>query len=132
MIRPDTLKDKPEEGKGFPEMITFARGESFQLNHGQTAQLKNSDFTITNENVMKTIFGDPFDEFYDVSLTLKSQSQKESVGLSLSFTGGWEDKPSCQWKGFRISLLSADVYHDGTVTLEVWEASESPSGIKGR
>lgn len=100
-------------------MKKFISGERFQLNYGQTAQLKNSDFTITNENVMKTIFDSPFDEFYDVSLTLYFQSQKEHVGLSLYSTGAWEDERSCEWKGFRISLLSADVYHDGAVTLEV-------------
>ncbi len=100
-------------------MITFVSGERFQLNYGQTAQLKNTDFTITNGNVMKTIFGNPFDEFYDVSLTLNFQSEKEGITLSLSSTGAWEDKPSYEWKGFQISLLSADAYHDGTVTLEV-------------
>jgi len=119
MIQTDTLKDEPEYGKGFQNMIKFVSGERFQLDDGQTAQLKNTDFTITNGNVMKTIFHSPFDEFYDVSLTLHFKSEKEGVGLSLSSTGAWEEKPTCEWKGFHISLLSADVYHDGTVTLEV-------------
>ena len=100
-------------------MITFVSGERFQLNHGRTAQLKNTDFTITNANIMKTIFDGPFDEFYDVSLELSFQSERKYIGLSLSSTGAWKDERSCEWKGFRISLFNADVYHDGTVTIEV-------------
>ena len=99
-------------------MITFVSGERFQLNHGQTAQLKNTDFTITNANIMKTIFDGPFDEFYDVSLELSFQSERKYIGLSLSSTGAWKDERSCAWKNFHISLLSADAYHDGTVTIE--------------
>ena len=100
-------------------MIKFVSGERFQLNHGQTAQLKNSDFTITNANIIKTILGGPFDEVYDVSLELSFQFERKYIGLSFSSTGAWEDERSCEWKGFHISLFNADVYHDGTVTIEV-------------
>jgi len=100
-------------------MISIVSGERFWLKNDQEAKLKNAEFTIENKEVMKTIFGDPFDEFYDVYLQLTFQSEKEVIELSLSSTGAWKDKRSCKWKGFHIEIFDADCYHDGPVSLEV-------------
>jgi len=100
-------------------MISIVSGERFWLKDGQEAKLKNAEFAIKNKGVMKTIFGDPFDEFYDVYLQLTFQSEKEVIELSLSSTGAWKDKRSCKWKGFHIEIFNADCYHDGPVSLEV-------------
>ena len=57
-------------------MISIVSGERFWLKNDQEAKLKNAEFTIKNKGVMKTIFGDPFDEFYDVFLQLTFQSEE--------------------------------------------------------
>jgi len=100
-------------------MISIVSGERFWFKAGQEAKLKNTDFTIKNKGVMKTIFRDPFDEFYDVFLQLTFQSEEEVIELSLSSTGAWKDIRSCKWKVFHIEIFSADCYHDGPVFLEV-------------
>ncbi|MBW1894840.1 MAG: hypothetical protein JRI91_14270 [Deltaproteobacteria bacterium] len=81
--------------------------------------MKNAEFTIKNKGVMKAIFEDPFDEFYNVFLQLTFQSEEEVFELSLSTTGAEEDKRLCKWKGFHIEIFDADCYHDGPVSLEV-------------
>lgn len=100
-------------------MISIVSGERFWLKDDQEAKLKNTEFIIKNKGVMKTIFGDPFDEFYDVYLQLTFQSEEEVIELSLSSTGAWKDKRSSKWKGFHIEIFSADCYHDGPVSIEV-------------
>ena len=77
-------------------MISILSGERFWLKDNQEAKLGNIEFTIKNKGVMKTIFRDPFDEFYDIFLQLTFQSEEEVIELSLSSTGEEEDKRSCK------------------------------------
>ncbi|MBW2565150.1 MAG: hypothetical protein JRE29_14225 [Deltaproteobacteria bacterium] len=105
-------------------MISVVNGERFWLKDDQEAKLKNTKFTIKNKGVMKTIFRDPFDEFYDIFLQLAFQSEEELVELSLSSTGAEEDKRSCKWNGFHIEIFSADCYHDGPVSIEVFKPTK--------
>jgi len=100
-------------------MISIVSGERFWLKDGQEAKFENTEFTITNKGVMKTIFRDPFDEFYDVFLQLTFQSEEEVIELSLSSTGAEEDKRLCKWEGFHIEIFDADCYHDSPVSIEV-------------
>jgi len=102
-------------------MISILSGEKFWLKDNQEAKLKNTEFTIKNKGVMKTIFRDPFDEFYVVFLQVTFQSEEEVVELSLSSTNAGEDKRSCKWKEFHVEIFSADCYHDGPVSIVVFK-----------
>ena len=113
-------------------MIPILSGERFWLKDNQEAKLRNTEFTIKNKGVMKTIFRDPFDEFYDIFLQLTFQSEEEVVELSLSSTGAEEDKRSCKWKGFHIEIFSADCYHDGPVSIVVFKPTKRLRSLQSR
>lgn len=56
-------------------MISIVSGENFRLEYGQKAKLNSVEFTFKNKWLTKLMFGDPFDEFYEVFLQLMFQSE---------------------------------------------------------
>lgn len=99
--------------------ISFANREMFRFDYGESAKMKGTDFIIRNMGVRKTIYGDPFDEFYDVYLRLTLGNEEKAIEMGLSSTGAWEEKRTYEWKGFRIELFNADSYHDCPVSIKV-------------
>ena len=66
-----------------PEAVSLRSGERIWLKQDQNAVLKDIGLSVTNQGVMKLILNRPFDEYYEVWLQFRFQSDDEIVELSL-------------------------------------------------